>query len=137
MTQDTPYDPKAIHRYGSKEREVDRTAEMVVDLARRGHIARAIWLIYDGNRFDAETMRFLAQRVEAWSKEPHPRVDKDGYPLTLADRIGAPPPRMQTWIFPMKPGFTLEVTAVSREDAIARAAERLNTHCPPEPVLKE
>ena len=111
------YDPKAVHSYGSKERELDRTAEMVVDLASRGHIARAIWLIHDGNRFDAEAMKFLAQRVEAWSKDPHPR--------------------MQTWIFPMKPGFTLEVTAASREDAIARAAERLNTHCPPEPVLKE
>ncbi len=68
-----PYDPRAIHLYGSKERELDRTAEMVVDLARRGHIARAIWLIYDGNRFDAEAMKFLAQRVEDWSKDPHPR----------------------------------------------------------------
>jgi hypothetical protein len=116
MTQ--TYDPKAIHRYGSKERELDRTAEMIVDLHKRGHIARAIWLIHDGNRFDAGAMKFLAERVEAWSKDPNPRV-------------------MRTWIFPMKPGFTLEVTAASREDAIARAVEKLNTHNPPEPVLKE
>lgn len=110
--------PNNIHRYGSKERELDRTAEMIVDLHKRGHIARAIWLIYDGNRFDAEAMKFLAERVEAWSKDPHPRA-------------------MRTWIFPLRPGFSFEVTAASREDAIARAVERLNTRNPPEPVLKE
>ncbi len=32
-------------RYGSKEQELDRTAEMVVDLCRSGKIANAIWLI--------------------------------------------------------------------------------------------
>jgi hypothetical protein len=68
-----PFDPKDVHTFGSKEREIDRTAEMVVDLASRGHIARAIWLIYDSNRYDGNALKFLAQRVEAWSKEPNPR----------------------------------------------------------------
>ena len=51
-------------RYGSKELELDRTAEMVVDLCRSGKIANAIWLIYDGNRFDSASMKFLAERVQ-------------------------------------------------------------------------
>ena len=50
--------------YGSKERELDRTAEMVVDLCRSGKIANAIWLIYDSNRFDSVSMKFLAERVQ-------------------------------------------------------------------------
>ena len=51
-------------RYGSKEQELDRTAEMVVDLCRSGKIALAIWLIYDSNRFDSSSMKFLAERVQ-------------------------------------------------------------------------
>lgn len=50
---------------GSKERELDRTAEMVLDLARNGQVHLAIWLIYDSNRYDAESMKFLAERVQA------------------------------------------------------------------------
>lgn len=56
-----------IYRFGSKERELDRTAEMVVDLHMQGKIAEAIWLIHDGNRFDAASMKFLAERVDVWS----------------------------------------------------------------------
>ena len=52
------------YRYGSKERELDRTAEMVVDLCRSGKIAYAIWLIYDSNRFDSASTKFLAERVQ-------------------------------------------------------------------------
>ena len=51
-------------RYGSKELELDRTAEMVVDLCRSGKISNAIWLIYDSNRFDSASMKFLAERVQ-------------------------------------------------------------------------
>lgn len=52
-------------KFGSRERELDRTAEMVIDIAKRGDIHLAIWLIYDSNRYDAESMKFLAERVEA------------------------------------------------------------------------
>jgi hypothetical protein len=65
----TPYDHKAVGRYGSKEREIDRTAEMVIDLAAQGELASAIWLIHDGNRFDRASMKFLAERVEARTKK--------------------------------------------------------------------
>lgn len=54
--------------YGTKEREIDRTAEMVVDLSRQGKIDQAIWLIHDSNRFDAASMKLLAERVQARSK---------------------------------------------------------------------
>ena len=53
-----------VYLYGSKEQELDRTAEMVVDLCRSGKIANAIWLIYDSNRFDSASMKFLAERVQ-------------------------------------------------------------------------
>lgn len=51
-------------KFGSKERELDRTAEMVLDLCRRGQVHSAIWLIHDSNRHDTESMKFLAQRVQ-------------------------------------------------------------------------
>ena len=81
---------KDIYKHGSAAAELDRTAEMVVDLHKQGKIASAIWLIHDGNRFDAASMKFLAERVEAWSKS-HPRTDQEGYPLTLADRLPGSP----------------------------------------------
>lgn len=56
-------------KFGSKEQELDRTAEMVVDLASEGRIEFAIWLIYDSNRFDAASMKFLAERVQARAQE--------------------------------------------------------------------
>lgn len=68
MTLNLTYDPASISTFGSKEREVDRTAEMVITLARSGRLDLAIWLIYDSNRFDAESMKFLAERVEARMK---------------------------------------------------------------------
>jgi hypothetical protein len=53
--------------FGSRQAEIDRTAEMIVDLSKKGQIALAIWLIYDSNRFDPDSMKFLAERVEARS----------------------------------------------------------------------
>ena len=42
MTLNLTYDPASISTFGSKEREVDRTAEMVITLARSGRqIGRA------------------------------------------------------------------------------------------------
>jgi hypothetical protein len=60
----TPFDPAAINDWGTKEREIDRTAEMVVSLNRSGRLDLAIWLIHDSNRTDAASMKFLAERVE-------------------------------------------------------------------------
>ena len=60
-------------KFGSKERELDRTAEMVVDLAREGRIEFAIWLIYDSNRFDAASMKFLAERVQVRARRKRER----------------------------------------------------------------
>jgi hypothetical protein len=58
------FDPEAVTRFGTKEREIDRTAEMVVSLTRSGRLDLAIWLIHDSNRTDAASMKFLAERVE-------------------------------------------------------------------------
>jgi len=60
----SPFDPTAITTFGTKEREIDRTAEMVVSLTRSGRLDLAIWLIHDSNRTDAASMKFLAERVE-------------------------------------------------------------------------
>lgn len=54
--------------YATKEVEIDRTAEMVIDLAKQGKIDQAIWLIHDSNRFDAASMKLLAERVQARTK---------------------------------------------------------------------
>lgn len=60
----SPFDPAAITNFGTKEREIDRTAEMVVSLNRQGRLDLAIWLIHDSGRTDAASLKFLAERVE-------------------------------------------------------------------------
>lgn len=50
--------------YGSKAAELWRTAEMVVELSQEGKIDLAIWLIYDSNRYDAASMKMLAEYVQ-------------------------------------------------------------------------
>jgi hypothetical protein len=55
---------------GTRVGEIDRTAEMIVELARQGHIDRAIWLIHDSNRFDAPSIKLLAERVQAHVAKP-------------------------------------------------------------------
>lgn len=57
-----------VFRNGSKERELDRTAEMILDLCEKGTVHLAIWLIHDSNRFDAGSMKFLAERVQEREK---------------------------------------------------------------------
>lgn len=61
-------------RFGSKEAELDRTAEMVIDLASRGEIAQAIWLIYDSNRLDSASMKFLAELVQTKATDMPPET---------------------------------------------------------------
>lgn len=53
-----------IFKYGSKEREIDRTAEMFLDLCKNGKPQYAFWLVHDSNRFDPESMKFLAERIQ-------------------------------------------------------------------------
>jgi hypothetical protein len=73
----SPFNPADVGTFGSKDREIDRTAEMVIDLTRGGRLDLAIWLIHDSNRTDAASLRFLAERVEyrlGRSKGSPPRV---------------------------------------------------------------
>lgn len=49
---------------GTREGEISRTAEMVVDLALAGKVDQAIWLIFDSNRFDENSMKYLAMCVQ-------------------------------------------------------------------------
>ena len=48
----------------NRKQEINRTAEMVVDMATNGDIDRAIWFIYDSNRLDAPSMKLLAELVQ-------------------------------------------------------------------------
>lgn len=49
---------------GTKEGELDRTAEMYLDLCEQGKFEFAFWIIYDSNRFDAPSMKHLGERIQ-------------------------------------------------------------------------
>lgn len=51
-------------RYGSKEAELLRTAEMYVDLCRKDDFHLALWLVYDSNRYDVESLKYMATEVQ-------------------------------------------------------------------------
>ena len=37
---------------------------MVLSIARSGKVSAAVWLIFDSNRLDVDSMRYLADRVQ-------------------------------------------------------------------------
>jgi len=61
----TTLDQAARFPIGGRLAEIDRTAELVLSLSKAGKTAEAIWLIFDSQRFDAPSFKFLAERVQA------------------------------------------------------------------------
>lgn len=53
-----------IAKYGSKEQEMDRTAEMFLDLCNKGQPHLAFWLVVDSNRIDYDSLKFIANRIQ-------------------------------------------------------------------------
>lgn len=60
---------------GTKEGELDRTAEMYVDLCKQGKFEFAFWIIHDSNRFDAASMKYLGEQIQTRMARERKRHD--------------------------------------------------------------